>query len=535
MIEMRLRALILSGATIVAMLGVLASPQVGAEEGQFAKVGSIESAPCHFEFQDNAVEANCGVLVVPENYDQPQGSAIRLPFVVFWRTAPLVPPTDLTGDGNTDERVAAPIQNLAPVLVAGGGGPGGHVGISSESLRSATMEEIFGVYRYISTYHGRPLILIDNRGVGSSIPKLSCTNARSIEFELLTTAPTADRYARAIAGEYEQCAARLARAGVDIGQYNLLNAARDIEVLRAHLGYERLNVYGVSYGSRVALMYEHMYPERAQSLILDGVYPLFIKPYVETYNPFDSLFARCEQDANCSERYGKDLRDDLAAKLRALETRPVSISVTRNDTFTPVNVKVTPDLLVTALFNAMYTSWSYSELPRTIRSISEGATDHLAALIRTQVVDEIVSDQFEWFAFYVYGCSEDQTFIDPDGAKATALRQDMIEKNLWLHWSAIDTYVCRALGIDPVEGIPHNAEKITTPVLMFSGELDPITPPSFARRLSQNTSVSWHKVFSNVSHGVLHHYAGCASEITKRFLDFSPGGTGPDTTFKIWT
>lgn len=96
------------------------------------------------------------------------------------------------------------------------------------------------------------------------------------------------------------CKRRLEKQGVDLSRYNVVNAANDLEQLRIAPGIDRLNIYGASYSSRVALVHERLCPETTRSLILDGIFPQSIRTYENEprrdYLVIMRIFDKCERD-----------------------------------------------------------------------------------------------------------------------------------------------------------------------------------------------------------------------------------------------
>ncbi len=102
----------------------------------------------------------------------------------------------------------------------------------------------------------RDLLVFDQRGTGASDP-LSCP-----AFEAFSTAPVSQLF--------EQCASEIGPAR---GAFTTQESVQDIEALRQAGGYEKLVLYGTSYGTKVALEYAERYPQNVEALVLDSVVP----------------------------------------------------------------------------------------------------------------------------------------------------------------------------------------------------------------------------------------------------------------------
>lgn len=247
----------------------------------------------------------CGHLVVPENYDQPDKRFIKIPFAV-------INPLEIES-------------SLSSILVAGGGGPGSAI-LKNYSKYGMNLDS-FDSYFTMSVEEGRQLIVLEKRGVGHSQPRLNCTEleARAIKNYTLSVA----EYLKVFPEDINECIERLNKNGVDITQYHLENSAKDIEMLRRELRSleiiksNKINLYGISYGTRVALYYEMLYPEITRSIILDSVAIHHENPteigILTTQYAFDLLFDKCRIDDVCNTVYGRDLEGDFYAFLDNLE------------------------------------------------------------------------------------------------------------------------------------------------------------------------------------------------------------------------
>jgi len=195
---------------------------------------AIEWTPCWMELPDGFVEGEdieCGYLLVPENRAKPGNTpTIELAFAIVY-----APTEDVQPD---------PIIYLA-------GGPGGNAVADVES------------WLEIPYLGDRDLILLDQRGTGYSLPSLNCPEVEAGEEEVE-------------AGEdngTEACRDRLIDEGVDLQAYNSAENAADVADLRVALEYDEWNLYGISYGTRLALTVMRDHPEGVRSVIIDSVYP----------------------------------------------------------------------------------------------------------------------------------------------------------------------------------------------------------------------------------------------------------------------
>ena len=177
----------------------------------------------------------------------------------------------------------------------------------------------------------RDIILVDQRGTGRSAEGFACEVPDDLSLD--TAAP--EDLDRVIDG----CVAELDH---DPRFYTTSVAVQDLERVRAALGIEQWNVYGVSYGTRVAQHYLRRYPDHVRSVVLDGVVPppLALGPDVarEAQRALEQIFARCAADAECGARFAAlpQLFAEVLARLdagAAEETDPPPISALELRTF----------------------------------------------------------------------------------------------------------------------------------------------------------------------------------------------------------
>jgi pimeloyl-ACP methyl ester carboxylesterase len=143
------------------------------------------------------------------------------------------------------ERAQSGLTPSASAVLALAGGPGQ----AADPLASFIAKAVAPALR------GRDLVVYDQRGTGRSDP-LNCRNSPALE------------HARSVGQLDEQCALQL---GAARGAFTSEESVQDIEAVRQALGYEKLVLYGTSYGTKVALEYAEQYPAHVEALVLDSV------------------------------------------------------------------------------------------------------------------------------------------------------------------------------------------------------------------------------------------------------------------------
>ncbi|NMC77908.1 MAG: alpha/beta fold hydrolase [Chloroflexi bacterium] len=225
--------------------------------------------PCDYKpNKKNTFRAECGTLTVPENWDDPASRRIALPVYRIPATHP------------------GPAEPVFVLL----GGPG------ASNLLFTPREWLF---------ENRDVVLVGYRGVDGSVdlvcPQVSQASARQFGKNFLSEAATAE-----LAQAVGQCAADFQAAGVDLRGYTVQGVVADMEAARQALGYERVNLWSESYGTRVAQLYAYLHPESLNRVLMIGVNT----PGHFVYDPaaLDGMLQHisklCAQDPECSRRTG---------------------------------------------------------------------------------------------------------------------------------------------------------------------------------------------------------------------------------------
>lgn len=424
-------------------------------------------APCPLE--DGPPDTYCGRLRVFENRQARSGRAIDLKIVV----APA-----LRRDAQPD-----------PLFVFEGG-PGG--GAATLAFARLPMFRRF--------QRDRDIVLVDQRGTGDSNP-LDC----SPEVPLDVDDPNV--LDEDLTGRYRTC---LERLDADPRQYTTELAMDDIDDVRAHLGYERINVWGGSYGTRAALVYLRRHEESVRAVVLDGVAPpdmrLPLYAARDGQRALDRLLADCGRDAACAREFPA-LERAIATLWDRLESRP-NVSLTHPRTGLPIEVTVTRRLASGVVFSSLYLPEVSALLPRLLTDASEGRFQGLLALAYSRDVQKgMMSDGMRLSVI----CAEDRP-------RVTA--EDVAREG---QGRFIGTMLFEAMT-KPCEFWPRGAvddgfyAPVTSarPVLIFSGENDPITPPSWGESVAKHLTNARHIVVPGAGHITL--MRGCVPELVSAFL-----------------
>ena len=417
----------------------------------------------------NSLPARCGRLVVPENPSAPNGTRLRLRYAIVRAL---------------DGRHATPLFVLA-------GGPGQ----AATALYASAAPAFAWVHRH------RDIVLLDQRGTGESAP-LACRYPENF-----------DVGAVALAQARQATEACLAKYGDRVRFYTTEEAIGDLDALRRRLGLARIDLYGASYGTRVAIEYMRLHPTAVRAAILDGVVdptqPIGASTPLDGERALQRIIARCERTANCATAFPQ-LGADLAALRRRFGPRTVPVTITDPRSGTPLTVPFSRAVLATTFRFLSYDADEASLLPLLIHEGADGDLGPLAAqaVLTTRRVDGQIAIGMQNSVV----CSEDVPDYRPgifDSARLSETYQGT---------DALDELraVCALWPRGPVDPALHAPLRSAIPTLLLAGEDDPVTPPAQARAVAAGLSEHRLIVLAGEGHGQL--ATGCVPRLMERFL-----------------
>ena len=443
----------------VAVLALAAAPAVAVAQGD----AWLSDSRCRLAADSlPAAYARCGTLEVPLDPLAPDGPKIEL-FVARLGAFSAEPRPD-------------------PLLLITGG-PGQSTVDFYLQLRGA----------FEPARRDREIVLVDQRGTGRSAEGFACNAPDDLS---LDTAEPAE-----LTRVIDACVAELDH---DPRFYTTSVAVQDLDRVRAALGVEQWNVYGVSYGTRVAQHYLRRYPKRVRSVVLDGVVPprLALGPDVarEAQRALEQIFARCAAEAQCGARFASlpQLFAEVLARLdagAADETDPPPITALE---------------LRTLIRFMSYNAATVALLPVLISEAHAGNYAPLAGQARMLLRQLPESLSFPMSNSVI--CTEDVPFVAEaatGGLETTYMGTGILDGlNL----------ICGRWPAGAIDDDFKAAVASDGPVLLLSGEYDPITPPAYAERVkSEGLSNSVHVIGRGQGHGLIG--VGCVPRVLRSFLD----------------
>lgn len=439
-------------------------------------------APCAVPGVEHA---SCGTMPVFEDRERKAGRQIALRVMVLPALA------------------ASPAPDPFVVLV---GGPG----------EAATADAAATARRFAAIRATRDILLVDQRGTGGSNP-LRCGLESSELARAFFTGEVA-------AGSLRRCRERLASTA-DVRFYTTAAAMDDLDDVRAWLGYDKLNLYGLSYGTRAAQVYLRRHPERVRTMTLRSVLPATeAKPLRESRDAqtvLDVLFGDCARDAACAQAF-PSVRAEFDAVLRQLQETPARLTVPDLSTGAAVDVVVTSDFFAGAVRRLLYDADLQALVPLVV---------HRAAASDFTPLRRLIGQSFALERFVAVGmnasvtCAEDVPFVAAGDIPAATV-------GTFLGTTKANALFeeCRAWNVPAVSRADKQPVASDVPALLLSGAIDPDTPPDRAADVARTLSNARRITLPATSHSPL---PPCAVEVITRFVERGAADPSDDAACSV--
>lgn len=306
--------------------------------------------PSGLDWLPEREDVQAGAILVPENHDEPDGKQIQITYIVL----------------KAKDSISA-----AFPMIFFSGGPGGN----------SLSQGMVGFLLDHPMRNERDIILFDQRGIGysSALPDMSfdafdiMAKDADEEEELVLMTDLIFKYKK-------KCEAQ----DINPGYYNSIQNAKDVGMLFKHLDYEKYNLFGGSYGTRIARVVQDMFPNYIHSSVLDSPAPLsgdFLLNRLDSYSlALGRIFEYCENDPDCKKQYPM-LKEDYFEAISILEQKP--LTVTMNDS---INVTINAQDGVYLLRRLLYQSNSREKAPELIKALKEGSGE---------VINEVLQFEYE--------------------------------------------------------------------------------------------------------------------------------------------
>lgn len=434
---------------------------------QAASDDKIPLKYCHIN--NFSEEVLCGSYTVEENRQQPNGRTIDIKVAVLPAVSEAKEPDPY-------------------VLFAGGPGQGARAMGRYVQLAFRGVNET------------RDIVLIDQRGMGDSAP-LTCempeVDLTSMDSEVMN-----EMYQEMI----KDCANNL---DADLTQYTQDIANQDIHEILVALGYDKVNLYGASWGTRSALLYANQYPDQVRTVTVDGTAPLSNK--VPLYFTRDAektinlLLQDCRNDAGCSEAFA-DLDERFIEFMNNYPEDGIKTMLADPNTGKLTEVTISKDVVISAIRTILYSPVTTRMLPLAIEKMLDNDFRPLAGIMAAggdagmtlgATLTILCAEEYSRFT------ENDMAERAKDGFEAGTFARLMYES-------------CQLWPKAPLPEIYTQTLEQQMPTLILSGSLDPVTPPYWGEEMKAHFPNSLHLIAPNTGHNVAP--VGCADDLITEFV-----------------
>ena len=438
---------------------------------------------------------SCGFLSVPEERSNAASKMIKVAVAIV-------------------QKGATPDKN--PIIFLQGGPGGSAIQDFAPSIASGQF-----------SFGNHDVILVDQRGTGYSQPSLACTEVDALQYQTnvnLTVTQSIALQDQAL----NACHTRLTGAGINLSGYTTYNDANDVHDLIAALHLQQVSLYGVSYGTRLALEIMRSFPQGIKSVVLDSTVPpdirLLSSEPANTVRVFNTLFQGCANDAGCNAKYPNlsarfyQLVDKLNANPITFQTVDQSDATSNphfNQNFT---VLFNGDALMGLLFQSFYVTAVIPVLPQMISEIEQGNYTHWLTILFGVLTFQ--GDSVSYGVYFSVECAEDIAFVTSADLVTAAQQYPADIRNDQLAGLQSLLGECQRWQVKTVNTSESQPVTSSIPTIVLEGKYDPVTPPSNGDHVAQTLTHSAIYTFPATGHATFFNTnSTCPSSIVQAFFN----------------
>jgi pimeloyl-ACP methyl ester carboxylesterase len=392
----------------------------------------------------------CGILTVPESRTDPDGPTIKLAVARL--------------------KAESPDPGRLPMVYLNGG-PGSSTIVTLEHFRDK------GINR------DRDVIFFSQRGTFHADPMLSCAEYDGFLAESVSTSMLAPATAQRSLDAIQACHNRLTAKGIDLNAFNSVENAADVADLRTATGIDSWHVYGVSYGTDLALQLMRDHPEGISSVVLDSVAPpqnnLLTHLWGSAAGGYQAVFDACAAQPTCAQAY-PDLANEFTATVARLAETPMTVDVPASADGSAQKVVVDGYKFANVVVLRSSDATLYASLPQMIHATASGDGRAGAEAVQASVPSV---DLMSYGLRYGVMCREAAAFTTSDAIAAAGHK---VPPGFPAQVLAIQRQFARLMDECPVWNVGRADPSVNTPVqsdipvLLLAGTFDAITQPSQA-------------------------------------------------------
>lgn len=434
----------------------------------------VKAVSCsRFALSDNE-NYKCGTMNVPYDHFKRSEGLISISFVVI------------------DQHEHS---QLTPLVILTGG-PGG----------SAITQSRVNHWFNSPLSDNRAVILFDQRGTGYSSPLKNINNEFSSLFRKNLRFDQERVEVKKLMKSYASHANQL---GVDLSLYNSFQSAHDLNLIMENLGYEKYNLYGSSYGTRLGRVVQELFPERLNAVVFNSPNPLnggdMLLGRLESYSKsLQRLFAYCENNLECSSKH-PNLENTYFNTIRSLDKNPLKLKI--NDR--PYYVNAEEGLYF--IRRLLYRNTALIDVPLLIDELGGHGDQLLVHLINNEFKDSY--NYAMWFAverYEMFNAYVTEEVIDAMYENSSSFPVKLaFFTSVYLHLSYFHEKT--------IEARKKNLKKSNVPTLITVNQYDPVTPPEDAYRMAESLNNFKLFVLNQAGHGGGNQ--ACRNQVMRQFLE----------------
>ncbi|UTW57170.1 alpha/beta fold hydrolase [Kordiimonas sp. SCSIO 12603] len=444
--------------TTASLLAFAALTPVTAQEAQQQK--KLQMEPCFVSGITRGTK--CGTIELPVNYNQPNGETVSIHVAI--------------AEARNTEKEADPLFILA-------GGPGQAAGEYGALVKLA----------FSGIREKRDIVMIDQRGTGKSYG-MNC----EMDENVTSMDETLEELGKCHAG-----------MKLDTRQFSMENVLRDMDTIREELGYDKINLWGASWGTRTADAYIKQYPQHVRSMVLDGILPsdiaLFETAPKSAQRALEKIIEECEAQSSCNEEFPNfraqvfDLMEKASnGELHYKGLNPISGKM--------IDMQVELTMAVESLRSVMYRADGTTLLPFVVNEASNGNIfPMLSPLFGSGGGGMYIGATLSML------CGDEVSRVTPEEAKAAG-EGSFARDSYYGVWSQM----CTKWNYEVPTWDYKTPVDTDIPTLVLSGNLDPITPPEFGDHYMKGVSNGRHIVVQGTGHNT--SFTACMPELMTEFI-----------------
>lgn len=436
----------------------------------------------------------CGYLIVSESRKIKNDKTIRLPIIIL--------------------KSENPNPNPDPILRTFGGPGVSSLGLVGSRAASPWLKE-------------RDLIIFEQRGTKYAQPALECPEVNDARINSVKKQLGAEAARKNEIQAASVCYDRLVKQGINLAAYNSAESAADIGDLRRVLKLEKINLWGLSYSSRLMLNVMRDYPNGIRSVVLESSLPPEVN-YDEVgvdgiVRALNQVFKSCRLDAECARVFPK-VENEFYETVAKLNREPIYASVKDEKTGETNEIKLDGNDFVTWIADHLLSdAFAISDIPTVVHQTFKGNYD----IFKRYANAKIIAGDGLGMRYSVW-CGEEIPFEDARKIKA----QSSVYPNLKGYEVMSLPDICSVWKVPAAKPVENKPVRSDIPTMVLTAEYDAYTPPAWGQLIANNLSKSFLFEVPWVGHGPTFS-TPCAGEMIAKFFDNPKSAPNSECLVKI--